>query len=62
MLKRNELTTWIRDFQRVEHDQKKGKEDIQWIDCNLEILLTYIYNTKKCTFSYWSYSSRGKET
>ena len=31
-------------FQRTEHDQKKGKENIQWIDYNFEFLLTY--NTK----------------
>ena len=31
-------------FKRIEHDQKKGKENIQWIDYNVEILLTY--NTK----------------
>ena len=28
-------------FKRVEADEKKGKENIQWIDYNLEILLTY---------------------
>ena len=31
-------------FQRTEHDQKNGKENIQWIDYNFGILLTY--NTK----------------
>ena len=31
-------------FKRVEFDQKKEKPDIQWIDYNTEILLTY--NTK----------------
>ena len=28
-------------FKRVEADEKKGKQNIQWIDYNLEILLTY---------------------
>ena len=28
-------------YKRVEADEKKGKENIQWIDYNLEILLTY---------------------
>ena len=28
-------------FKRVENDEKKGKQNIQWIDYNLEILLTY---------------------
>ena len=28
-------------FKRIEADKKKGKENIQWIDYNLEILLTY---------------------
>ena len=28
-------------FKRIEADEKKGKENIQWIDYNLEILLTY---------------------
>ena len=28
-------------FKRVEADEKKGKQSIQWIDYNLEILLTY---------------------
>ena len=28
-------------FKRVEEDEKKGKQNIQWIDYNLEILLTY---------------------
>ena len=28
-------------FKRVEADDKKGKENIQWIDYNLEILPTY---------------------
>ena len=28
-------------FKRVDADEKKGKENIQWIDYNLEILLTY---------------------
>ena len=28
-------------FKRVEADKKKGKENIQWIDYNFEILLTY---------------------
>ena len=28
-------------FQRTEHDQKKGKENLQWIDYNFEILLAY---------------------
>ena len=28
-------------FKRVEASEKKGKENIQWIDYNLEILLTY---------------------
>ena len=27
-------------YKRVEADEKKGKENIQWIDYNLEILLT----------------------
>ena len=27
-------------FKRVEADRKKGKQNIQWIDYNLEILLT----------------------
>ena len=31
-------------FKRIEHDQKKGKENLEWIDYNFEILLTY--NTK----------------
>ena len=31
-------------FKRIEHDQKKGKENIQRIDYNVEILLAY--NTK----------------
>jgi len=29
-------------FQRIEQAQKKGKGNIQWIDYNFEILLTYI--------------------
>ena len=33
-------------FKRVEADEKKGKQNIQWIDYNLEILLTYNYNNK----------------
>ena len=28
-------------FKRAEADEKKGKQNIQWIDYNLEILLTY---------------------
>ena len=28
-------------FKRVEADEKRGKQDIQWVDYNLEILLTY---------------------
>ena len=28
-------------FKRVENDENKGKQNIQWIDFNLEILLTY---------------------
>ena len=28
-------------FKQVEADEKKGKQNIQWIDYNLEILLTY---------------------
>ena len=28
-------------YKRIEADEKKGKENIQWIDYNLEILLTY---------------------
>ena len=28
-------------FKRVEADEKKGKENIQWVDYNLEIMLTY---------------------
>ena len=28
-------------FKRVEADEKKGKQNIQWIDYNLEIILTY---------------------
>ena len=28
-------------FQRTEHDQKKGRENLQWIDYNFEILLAY---------------------
>ena len=28
-------------FKRVENDEKKGKQNMQWIDHNLEILLTY---------------------
>ena len=28
-------------FKRVDADEKKGKQNIQWIDYNLEILLTY---------------------
>ena len=28
-------------FKRVEADEKKGKQNLQWIDYNLEILLTY---------------------
>ena len=28
-------------FKRVENDEKKGKENIQWIDYILEIMLTY---------------------
>ena len=28
-------------YKRVEAAEKKGKENIQWIDYNLEILLTY---------------------
>ena len=28
-------------YKRVDADEKKGKENIQWIDYNLEILLTY---------------------
>ena len=31
-------------FKRIEHDQKTGKQNIEWIDYNFEILLTY--NTK----------------
>ena len=33
-------------FKRVEADEKKGKQNIQWIDYNLEILLTYNNNNK----------------
>ena len=29
-------------YKRVEADEKKGQENIQWIYYNLEILLTYI--------------------
>ena len=28
-------------YKRIEADEKKGKENIQWKDYNLEILLTY---------------------
>ena len=28
-------------FKRVEADEKKGKQNIQWTDYNLEIMLTY---------------------
>ena len=28
-------------FKRVEADEKKGKQNIQWVDYNLEIMLTY---------------------
>ena len=28
-------------MKRVDADEKKGKNNIQWIDYNLEILLTY---------------------
>ena len=28
-------------YKRVEADEKKGKENIQWIDYNFEILITY---------------------
>ena len=28
-------------YKRLEHDEKKGKENIQWTDYNFEVLLTY---------------------
>ena len=28
-------------YKRIEHDEKQGKENIQWTDYNFEVLLTY---------------------
>ena len=33
-------------YKRIEHDEKKRKENPQWIDYNFEILLTYNYKIK----------------
>ena len=45
-------------FERVEADEKKGKENIQWVDYNLEIMLTY---NDKMKHSATECSIKGKE-
>ena len=46
-------------FKRVEADEKKRKANIQWIDYNLEILLTY--NNKMVSSTTKIHAVRGKE-
>ena len=46
-------------FKRVETDEKKGKDNIQWTDYILEIMLTY--NKKRCAFGNGSNTKRSKK-
>ena len=48
-------------FKRVEADEKKGKQNIQWIDYNLEILLTYNNKMVSSTTKFTPLEARKKK-
>ena len=48
-------------FKRVEADEKKGKQNIQWIDSNFEILLTYNNKMVSSTTKFTPIEARKKK-
>ena len=48
-------------FKRVEADEKKGKQNIQWIDYNLEILLTYNHKMVSSTTKFTPLEAKKKK-
>ena len=47
-------------YKRLEHDEKKGKENIQWTDYNFEVLLTYNNKMVHSTTGYTPQEARKK--